>query len=86
MVELNAPKTVIGKNTTHCMQAGIIFGFAGLVDNILKKIKKELGVDQIKVVATGGLGEIIAKEVKLINTVDRTLTLDGLKLIYELNK
>ena len=86
MVELDAPKTGIGKNTKHCMQAGIIFGFAGLVENIIKKIKKELGLAEIKVVATGGLGEIIAKEVKLINTVDRTLTLDGLKLIYELNK
>ena len=86
MVELDAPKTVIGKNTKHCMQAGVIFGFAGLVENIIKKIKKELGLAEIKVVATGGLGEIIAKEVKLINSVDRTLTLDGLKLIYELNK
>lgn len=86
MVELDAPKTVIGKNTKHCMQAGIIFGFAGLVENIIRKIKKELKVDEIKVVATGGLGEIIAKEVGLISIVDRTLTLDGLKMIYELNK
>ena len=86
MVELDAPKTVIGKNTKHCMQAGIIFGFAGLVENIIKKIKKELGTSDIKVVATGGLGEIIAREVKAISTVDRTLTLDGLKTIYELNK
>lgn len=85
MVELDAPKTVIGKNTKHCMQAGIIFGFAGLVENIVKRIKKELGVTEIKVVATGGLGEIIAKEVKAINVVDRTLTLDGLKILYELN-
>lgn len=86
MVELDAPKTVIGKNTKHCMQAGIIFGFAGLVENILRKIKKELNLNEIKVVATGGLGEIIAKEVKMINLVDRTLTLDGLRFIYELNK
>ncbi len=85
MVEIDAPKTVIGKNTKHCMQAGIIFGFAGLVENIIKKIKDELGVQDIKVVATGGLGEIIAKEVKAINKVDRTLTLDGLRIIYELN-
>lgn len=85
MVEIDAPKTVIGKNTKHCMQAGIIFGFAGLVENIIKKIKAELGVEDIKVVATGGLGEIIAKEVKAINKVDRTLTLDGLRIIYELN-
>ncbi len=85
MVEIDAPKTVIGKNTKHCMQAGIIFGFAGLVENIIKKIKDELGEKDIKVVATGGLGEIIAKEVKAINKVDRTLTLDGLRIIYELN-
>ena len=86
MVELDAPKTVIGKNTKHCMQAGLIFGFAGLVENIIRKIKKEMGLTEIKVVATGGLGEIIAKEVKAINVVDRTLTLDGLKTIYNLNK
>ena len=86
MVELDAPTTVIGKNTKHCMQSGIIFGFSGLVDNIIKKIKKELKVDDIKVVATGGLGEIIAKEVKSMSCVDRTLTLDGLRRIYELNR
>lgn len=85
MIELDAPKTVIGKNTKHCMQSGIIFGFAGLVDNILYKIKKELKLDDINVVATGGLGEIIAKEVKSIKTVDRRLTLDGLNMIYKLN-
>ena len=85
MIELDAPKTVIGKNTKHCMQSGIIFGFAGLVDNILYKIKKELRLEEIKVVATGGLGEIIAKEVKNITLVDRTLTLDGLNTIYKLN-
>ncbi len=85
MIELDAPKTAIGKNTKHCMQSGIIFGFAGLVENILFKIKKELGVKDITVVATGGLGEIIAKEVKYIKTVDRTLTLDGLNMIYKLN-
>ena len=85
MIELDAPKTVRGKNTKHCMQSGIIFGFAGLVDNILFKIKKELGVDDLTVVATGGLGEIIAKEVKNIKKVDRTLTLDGLNMIYKLN-
>ena len=86
MVELDAPKTVIGKNTKHCMQSGIIFGFAGLVDSILYRIKKELKIADIKVIATGGLGEIIAKEVKAISKVDRTLTLDGLKIIYEQNK
>jgi type III pantothenate kinase len=86
MIELDAPKSVIAKNTKNCMQAGIIFGFAGLVDNIIDKIKKELKVDSLTVVATGGLGEIIAKESKSISKVDRTLTLEGLKIIYKLNK
>ena len=56
-----------------------------MVDNILYKIKKELKLDTIKVIATGGMGEIIAKEVKGISAVDRTLTLDGLNMIYKLN-
>ncbi len=85
MVELESPKSVIGKNTKHCMQSGLIFGFAGLVENIINKIKKELGLKELSVVATGGLGEIIAKEVKCISVVDRTLTLDGLRIIYQLN-
>ena len=86
MIELVPPKKAIAKNTETNMQAGIIFGFSGLVDNIVGKIKKELGDDNVKVIATGGLGEIIAKETKSIDIVDRTLTLFGLKTIYDLNK
>lgn len=86
MIELVPPKKAIAKSTETNMQAGIIFGFSGLVDNIVGKIKKELGDDAVKVVATGGLGEIIAKETKSIDVVDRTLTLFGLKTIYDLNK
>lgn len=86
MIELDAPESVIGKNTKSSMQAGIIFGFAGLVDNIINKIKRKLNKTDLTVVATGGLGEIIAKEVKSITKVDRTLTLDGLRSIYDLNK
>ena len=86
MIELVPPKHAIAKNTETNMQAGIIFGFSGLVDNIVGKIKKELKDDSVKVVATGGLGEIIAKETKCIEVVDRTLTLFGLKTIYDLNK
>lgn len=85
MIEIDAPKNAIGKNTKASMQSGVVFGFAGLVENILEKIKKELGLKEIKVVATGGLGEIIAKEVAAIKKVDRTLTLDGLNIIYRLN-
>ena len=86
MIELDAPESVIGKNTKSSMQAGIIFGFSGLVDNIINKIKRKLNKTELTVVATGGLGEIIAKEVKSITRVDRTLTLDGLRSIYDLNK
>ena len=85
MIELQSPKTAIPKNTNTAMQAGIIFGFAGLVDNIVKKIKEQLGVDEISVTATGGMGEIIAKEVSCITRIDRLLTLQGLKYLYELN-
>lgn len=85
MIELVSPKKAIAKNTETNMQAGIIFGFAGLVENVIKKISKELGDKKPFVVATGGLGEIIAKEVGVIDKLDRTLTLDGLKTIYELN-
>ena len=85
-IELSSPKSVIAKSTETNMQAGIIFGFSGLVDNIVAKIKSELGVSELKVIATGGLGKIIAKETNSIDKVDRTLTLDGLRMIYELNK
>ncbi|MBQ6727969.1 MAG: type III pantothenate kinase [Clostridia bacterium] len=86
MIELVPPKKAIAKSTETNMQAGIIFGFSGLVDNIVGKIKDELGDQNVKVIATGGLGEIIAKETKNIEIVDRTLTLFGLKTIYDLNK
>ena len=86
MIELEAPKSIIAKNTQTCMQAGIIFGFAGLVENIVKKIKAELKIDEISVTATGGMGEIIAKEVSCITRIDRMLTLEGLRIIYEMNK
>ncbi len=85
MIELVSPKSVIAKNTQTNMQAGIIFGFAGLVDNIISKIKAELKLNDLTVIATGGLGEVIANEVKSITKVDRMLTIDGLKIIYELN-
>ena len=86
MIELEAPKSVLGKNTVSCMQSGIIYGFAGLVENVIRKIKNELKVEEISVIATGGMGEIISKEVSCITKIDRMLTLEGLRLIYEMNK
>ena len=85
MIELESPPSVIAKDTKTNMQAGIVFGFAGLVEKIINKIKSELKAEKVKVVATGGIGEIIVKELDCIDIYDRTLTLDGLKIIYDLN-
>ena len=68
------------------MQSGIIFGFAGIVDNIVNKIKTELKRPDTKVVATGGLGRIIYKETTTIDAFDEMLTLNGLRYIYDINE
>ena len=84
-VEIEAPKSVIATNTVTNMQAGIVFGFAGLVDFIVKKIKKELGTQEVLTIATGGFSETIAKETTCIDIIDKLLTLNGLKYLYDLN-
>ena len=84
-VEIEITKSVIGKNTTTNMQAGIVFGFAGLVDYIVRKIKREMKCPDMQVVATGGFSEIIASEISCIDHVDKLLTLQGLKYLYDLN-
>ena len=84
-VEIEAPKSVIAKNTVTNMQAGIVFGFAGLVEYIVKRIKKELKADNVKTIATGGFSNIISKEIECIDVVDKLLTLKGLKYLYDLN-
>ena len=84
-VEIETPKSAIGKNTITNMQAGLVFGFAGLVDYIVKKIRREMKRPDMPVVATGGFSEIIAKEISCINVVDKLLTLQGLKYLYDFN-
>lgn len=84
-VEIERPKQVIGKNTITNMQSGIFFGFAGLVEYIVKKIKREMKCDNVKVVATGGFSEVIADEISCIDEVDKLLTINGLKYLYDLN-
>ena len=84
-VEIERPKQVIGKNTITNMQSGIFFGFAGLVEYIVKKIKREIKLDDVKVIATGGFSEVIADEISCIDEVDKLLTINGLKYLYDLN-
>jgi len=84
-VELIKPKTVIGKNTIASMQAGIIYGYVGLIDGIINRMKEEMR-DSPLVVATGGLAHLMAAESENIDEVDELLTLEGLRIIYNRNK
>ncbi len=84
-VEIEAPKSVIATSTVTNIQAGIVFGFAGLVEYIVKKIKRELGTEEVVTIATGGFSEVMARETKCIDVIDKMLTLNGLKILYDLN-
>lgn len=84
-VELVPPEHAIGKNTVTTMQSGIIFGYVGLIESLVNRMNHELG-QEAYVVATGGLAEIIARQTKVVNTVNMHLTLIGLRLIHELNR
>jgi type III pantothenate kinase len=84
-VEIERPDAVIGKNTVTNMQSGIFYGFAGLVEYIVKKMKREMKCENIKTIATGGFSEVFAKELSCIDHVDKLLTLEGLKYLYFLN-
>ncbi|MCK4738931.1 MAG: type III pantothenate kinase [Deltaproteobacteria bacterium] len=86
-VEIESPPHVIGKNTADCMRSGLHYGFASLIDGMIKRIKKETNSSP-KVVATGGqVGLIAAKETcKEIDVIDEFLVLKGLRIIYEANK
>lgn len=84
-IELNKPSSIIGKSTVAGMQAGIIYGYVGQVDYIIDRFKKELG-GSVKVIATGGLANIVAQESKHIDEINNLLTLVGLSRVYEMNK
>jgi type III pantothenate kinase len=83
-VDFVLPPRAIGKNTIQSMQSGIIYGYAGLVDGLCDRLKKELGTE-VRVVATGGLANLIGKQTTSIEEVDPDLTLNGLRLLYERN-
>ncbi len=84
-VEIVRPKTAVGRNTVASMQAGLVFGYAGLVDSIVERIRAEVDF-QPRVVGTGGLAPLIAKEARTIDECDDMLTLQGLSLIYGRNR
>ena len=83
-VEVAAPPTVIGKTTAHSLQSGMVYGFAGQVDGIVERMRAELGRES-RVVATGGLADVIAPHSSTIELVDPFLTLDGLRLVWQRN-
>jgi type III pantothenate kinase len=83
-VDYTAPPSVIGKTTVAGLQSGLVYGFAGQVDGIMGRIRKELGADA-RGIATGGLADLVAPHSETIEAVDPFLTLDGLRLVWELN-
>ncbi|MGO3169013.1 type III pantothenate kinase [Senegalia sp. (in: firmicutes)] len=85
-VELSKPDKVICRNTVSSMQSGIIYGYVGLVDYLINRMKKELNLKDAKIIATGGLSTLIAEESESIDEVDKLLTLEGLRIIHEINK
>ena len=86
-VEIIKPESIIAKNTVAGLQAGMTYGYTGLVKYIIQKLKEESGYSDMKVISTGGLREIVLNfdNDKIIDIVDRSLTLKGLKIIYDLN-
>jgi len=84
-IELIPPEHAIGKNTVASMQSGIIFGYVGLIESLVTRIQRELG-GKVRVVATGGFADAIAKETKVVDVVNLHLTLIGLRLVHEMNR
>jgi type III pantothenate kinase len=82
-IPIQKPPKTIGRNTTHSVQSGIVFGYVGLVDGLVDRIRAELG--PLRVLATGGLASLIAPESRTIDEVLPDLTLDGLRILYERN-
>lgn len=84
-IEIAKPKSILARETVSSMQAGLVYGQIGATEYIINQVKKETGISDMKVVATGGLGRLIAEETSLIDVYDASLALDGLKYIYSRN-
>ena len=85
-VEIARPKQVIGKTTTGALQSGLLYGYAGMVDSMVERIRPELGDEPARVIATGGLAGRIARESTAIEEVVPFLTLEGLRILFEKNR
>ena len=85
-IEIKKPDSILVKNTIAGMQAGVVYGYIGLVEYIIARMKKELNDDSALVIATGGLGKVIAEETKLIDIYDQDLAGKGMAIIYRRNK
>ncbi len=83
-VDLQKPPSVIGRNTVHSMQSGLLYGYVGLVEGMVARFRQELG-PKMKVIATGGLADVLANETKVLQIIAPWLTLDGLQMIWEMN-
>ena len=83
-VELERPKTAIGKNTVASIQSGTLYGYVGLIEGMVARFKRELG-SQARVIATGGWANLLARETHVFDAVDLNLTLTGLRLVHEMN-
>lgn len=84
-IEIKKPDTILAQDTITSMQAGLVFGQIGQTEYIIQRMKKESGYNDLKVVATGGLGRIISEETDMIHVYDSALTLEGLRIIHEKN-
>ena len=84
-VEMARPPRVVGRNTIHAIQSGIIYGYGAMVDGLVRRIQEENGV-KARVIATGGFAQLLAPDSQTIEEVDEFLTLDGLRILYERNR
>lgn len=85
-IEIKKPKSILAQETISSMQAGLMYGQIGQTEYIIKKVKEEIGIPDMKVVVTGGLGRTVADEIETDSIYDGTLTLDGLRFVYEKNR
>jgi type III pantothenate kinase len=85
-VDLAIPPHVIATNTTHAIQSGILFGYVGMIEGMVKRMREELGEPNARVVATGGLAGMLVPQTRIIDELDPDLILHGLRIIYDLNR